>query len=904
MKGIFFSLITLLLLISTSVHSQQILGGDITWECVGSGAQQGKYIFTLTLYNLCIQGSAPTGNQTIEVQNANINSFLLSFQSDVDINPPCYDPMQEVSCVNSTFDALSKATYVSQPVQLSGTPPSSGWVFTYKNCCRPGSANIQGNPGITLKSILYSDTIIGGPTCFDNSPRFIDHPSPQSGIGYTFNITNRAYDPDQDKVVHSWAVPLDSNGNGINWQSGYNINNQFPGTIHSPNNAPATILPYNGEINLYVNSYAGISRHFFTTRIASYRDSVLVSEIFKESVVHIKTCPPTPTIPPLTNAPPAVTFKDSSSTSVFRPFPISDTIWAGDSVSLFIQTTDVQNLPGFIPQTNYLIPRSSQFGYAFSDRANGCDDPPCATIDTNQYYNSAKGWWEGQFGLATNFKWVTDSSQGSPNGDVYQFHFYVRDDWCPTPGINEHTYTVVVLRPDNYLSGVVYKDSNGNGSQNSNDPGFENILVKQSPNNYYLNSKSNGEFVIGAQNGTNILKAIAPRYHTITEPNGGIYTVQALGYGHTYSGKDFGIHPVPNVNDLLVNVTSLGPTRPGWNKYYIVNYKNIGTTTLSGNVELSLDTRISHISSSPNHASNVGNDFTWNYSNLMPFETRTLAVYVNLDTSIQMGDSVWTYALINPISGDTVPPDNMDSILNIATLSWDPNLKSVNPNRDFYLEEVKNRNLIEYTVHFQNTGTDTAFQVRVVDQLENSLNIETIEMLGSSHNYTYQIKGRTIEWLFDDIQLPDSIRNEPESHGFIKFRIEADTSLNLGDSVFNQVGIYFDFNIPIITDVTSFIVNEPTDTTSAIFDIVLNKSVNLFPNPTTGHITLLIETKRNDVISIKIHNVTGTLLSKASISTNSGHVEEDLDMSGLKPGLYFVSIKGNGIDETRKIIRQ
>ncbi|HAW52565.1 MAG TPA: hypothetical protein DCX54_09610, partial [Flavobacteriales bacterium] len=70
MRRIFTSIFTLVLLISSNVNAQQILGGDITWECVGSGSSQGKYVFTLTVYNLCIQGSLPTGSLTIDVQGA------------------------------------------------------------------------------------------------------------------------------------------------------------------------------------------------------------------------------------------------------------------------------------------------------------------------------------------------------------------------------------------------------------------------------------------------------------------------------------------------------------------------------------------------------------------------------------------------------------------------------------------------------------------------------------------------------------------------------------------------------------------------------------------------------------------------------------------------------------------
>ena len=50
--------------------------------------------------------------------------------------------------------------------------------------------------------------------------------------------------------------------------------------------------------------------------------------------------------------------------------------------------------------------------------------------------------------------------------------------------------------------------------------------------------------------------------------------------------------------------------------------------------------------------------------------------------------------------------------------------------------------------------------------------------------------------------MPDSTTNEPESHGYIKFKINPQEDLTLGTQVENFADIFFDFNDPIRTNTT------------------------------------------------------------------------------------------------------
>ena len=105
----------------------------------------------------------------------------------------------------------------------------------------------------------------------------------------------------------------------------------------------------------------------------------------------------------------------------------------------------------------------------------------------------------------------------------------------------------------------------------------------------------------------------------------------------------------------------------------------------------------------------------------------------------------------------------------IITGSVDPNDKQVWPH-DRY--DLAVDSVLDYTIRFQNTGTDTAFTVVITDTLRSELDMGTFQAGASTHPCTISfMPDRVVVWGFANILLPDSNVNEPLSHGFIGFRI-------------------------------------------------------------------------------------------------------------------------------------
>ncbi len=78
-----------------------------------------------------------------------------------------------------------------------------------------------------------------------------------------------------------------------------------------------------------------------------------------------------------------------------------------------------------------------------------------------------------------------------------------------------------------------------------------------------------------------------------------------------------GVHP-----DLEITLLSLITARPGFDANYKIIYKNKGTTTQSGSVNLTFDDSVlDFVSANPATTNQTINNLSWDFTNLLPFET-------------------------------------------------------------------------------------------------------------------------------------------------------------------------------------------------------------------------------------------------------------------------------------------
>lgn len=222
--------------------------------------------------------------------------------------------------------------------------------------------------------------------------------------------------------------------------------------------------------------------------------------------------------------------------------------------------------------------------------------------------------------------------------------------------------------------------------------------------------------------------------------------------------------------------------------------------------------------------------------------------------------------------------------------SYDPNDKQGFPRGVFEEHYIPKGTEIEYMIRFQNTGTDTAFTVRILDTLSQYLDLATLRPGSSSHPYDFKLLGSGVaQFLFANIMLPDSFVNEPASNGYVKFSIKPKADLPNNIAVENQAGIYFDFNEPVITNRTLHTIGEKFLNVSTVV-FRPGMALEVYPNPAAVKATFFIKSARPTAGTLQLFDLQGKLALTQQFNTNTF----EMDAAGLAPGMYLFQLKSEG----------
>jgi uncharacterized repeat protein (TIGR01451 family) len=273
--------------------------------------------------------------------------------------------------------------------------------------------------------------------------------------------------------------------------------------------------------------------------------------------------------------------------------------------------------------------------------------------------------------------------------------------------------------------------------------------------------------------------------------------------------RNFCIAPNGVHNDLEIVFLPTWPlARPGFDAGYTLVYKNHGTTTLSGNVQLNFDnSKMNFTTASPNISNQSTGQLSWNYNNLQPFEGKTIYITFNLlpPPVNNIGDTITYLATITPSANDETAFDNSFILPQRVIGSFDPNEKQCLEGSKLDISKIGD--YLHYQIHFQNEGTDTAFNIVVADTLTDKLDWNSFELISSSHPVDVKLTNNKAEFIFENIKLPYKSINEAASNGWVAFKIKPKPSVVIGDSLNNKAAIYFDFNKPVITNTATTIVS-------------------------------------------------------------------------------------------------
>jgi hypothetical protein len=280
-------------------------------------------------------------------------------------------------------------------------------------------------------------------------------------------------------------------------------------------------------------------------------------------------------------------------------------------------------------------------------------------------------------------------------------------------------------------------------------------------------------------------------------------------------------------------------------------------------------------------------------------------VRTRTEPSVTIGSIKKFAGFIYPYLPDTTKENNADTAWITVRGSYDPNDKLVYPFHDIRIDTIQaGKKILEYTIRFQNTGNDTAFNISIADTLSAKLDFTKLRLLSYSHPVELQWKDPGIlNCYFRNILLPDSNRNEPKSHGFVKFSIVPKTTLSVSDTIYNKASIYFDYNLPVPTNRIS--TQFKNNITTPVTNITRNEyQVAINPNPVVAQLyyTICCFPVR-EVIQLEISDMQGHQLLARSVNPSSQSLTGSINVQHLASGVYFLSIKGRKGNTVVKFVK-
>ena len=336
--------------------------------------------------------------------------------------------------------------------------------------------------------------------------------------------------------------------------------------------------------------------------------------------------------------------------------------------------------------------------------------------------------------------------------------------------------------------------------------------------------------------------------------------------------------------------------------FYMQPYvSNTGCDSAAGTLTFVKDSRVIYDSSLSLYPADTvrGDTLIWNYSGLSNISGGAYwnsffsDVYLTQDSTVVVGDTLCFRTYTNIPAADIDPLNNDNTVCIPVVYSYDPNVKVVTPKGTGAEGFVpSNTDTLTYDLHFQNTGSDVANNINIIDTLDSHINPASLRILGTSHNMTPQwLAPGVVQFNYDYINLPDSSANEPASHGSVRFSVALNPSLAAGTQIKNTGYIYFDLNPAVVTNTTLNTIMASTN----VHQVATQKPVKVYPNPATDRIT--VENLSNGEISIL--NVSGVVMLKQDIVND----KTIIDLSDLPAGIYILKTVSGAKSATNKFTK-
>ncbi|MCG8308445.1 MAG: FG-GAP-like repeat-containing protein, partial [Cytophagales bacterium] len=455
------------------------------------------------------------------------------------------------------------------------------------------------------------------------------------------------------------------------------------------------------------------------------------------------------------------------------------------------------------------------------------------------------------------------------------------------------------------IDGYVYHDQNDNCQKDANEQPLANTLIKVNNGSLYAMTDESGYYEISLPIGNySIQQEVPTNFESTCQPNP--HSVNITTVGQTFSSLDFPNKGISSEPDLAVELSTTA-LRRGFDNEMVLYYANISADdAYDVTIELILEEPLVLSQASVPWTSQTGNTYIWQIDTVLSGAQSTIQLMNYVDLTAELGQTKNLNATIGTKQEESNYENNDHHLTEPIVGSLDPNDMLVTPEGIGSGHLIHPETRLNYKIRFQNVGNYPATYVTVIDTLPEQLDPSTFRLGGSSHLYQFEmLENNVLKWYFHEINLVDSVSNEPESHGFVKFSIKPKPDLDAGTTIVNRASIKFDFNPFIITNECISTISRYAAQIDDDFRLIV------FPNPASNHVECYLvnqdsyrngEARDRGVYRIDIFDQSGTM--RLSNSFTSPASVQQLDISALSSGLYMIQYQDDlGVVKRAKLIK-
>jgi uncharacterized repeat protein (TIGR01451 family) len=464
------------------------------------------------------------------------------------------------------------------------------------------------------------------------------------------------------------------------------------------------------------------------------------------------------------------------------------------------------------------------------------------------------------------------------------------------------------------LKGKVYVDQNNNCQYDAGEQGIEHSMVHCSTFGYGF-TDANGDYSFKVPSGSYTLSESVQYVYPLASCQNNSIAVNVTAASGCVSTVNFA-NAINPIHDLHIYKTCMHPPIPGNSYYDKLIVQNDGTVTES-NIQSGYahDGQLQYYNTTPISFTQLNSisEPNWysinsGFPTLDPGAATILTTQYSVPTNIPLGTEVnfWdTATFISPMSSwlnDYTPWNNLENYKATVVGSYDPNFKEVSP-KGFGPEGniSPDDTVLDYIIHFQNTGSYYAQNVVLTDTLDTDLNWESLRLGYSDHNYTANItESGVLKFTFNNINLDWQANNDINSRALVAYSIKLKSNLIPGTKIKNSAAIYFDYNAPVITNTTvntiqiAAGVNEKANSTS---------DVTVYPNPFSSITTIAYSVKQDATVELNVINLLGQQIALIDGGNKtSGNHSIQWNAENIAPGIYVLVLKVNDQVSTKKLI--